>query len=141
MAAVLPEDVAEQVPDTHFWSVEDAEVVKLEQLLGVEWSSLGVRGFRFDGPKPLCSTCGKIGGFDDIIYTALEKGDHSKTFIIEALKAGMESQPHDSVLCSSCGIQWKEPAAKWATKSPWIIRNSWPEDEIDADGTESSHKA
>ncbi|KAL6699544.1 hypothetical protein J3F84DRAFT_186533 [Trichoderma pleuroticola] len=134
MAAILPDDVAQQTPDTHFWSVEDAEAVKLEQLLGVEWSSLRVRGFIFDGPKPLCNICGKIGGFDDIVYTALENGDHSKSFIIEALKARMESQPHDSVLCSSCGIQWK-------AGPKWVTQNKWIEGDPNPDGTETSHKA
>ncbi|RYP15727.1 hypothetical protein DL765_005529 [Monosporascus sp. GIB2] len=125
MAAPLPAYVPKQMPPgAHYWPVEDYEAAKLEQLLGVQWSSLRIRGFIFEGPKPTCDTCGKTGGFDDFVYTALENGIHSKDFIAEALRARTEAQPHDMVLCSSCGTQW-------LVSRRWVRRNTWIEGDPD----------
>lgn len=125
MATPSPDFAAEQVsPDTHFWPVENSEAAKLEQLLGVQWSSLRIRGFNFEGPKPTCGTCGKIGGFDDVVYTALEKGIHSRDFMAEALRSRKEAQPHELVLCSSCGVAW-------TVSGRWVRRDTWIEGEYD----------
>ncbi|KAH8435053.1 uncharacterized protein LDX57_012682 [Aspergillus melleus] len=127
MSFALPDHIAEQMPkDGHYWLIDEGEAARLSELLDVEWSSLPIDGFIFDGPKPRCFRCGKLGGFDDLVAAALRRGIHTQSFIVEALVAGRDSLPHDDVDCSHCGTQWLQ-APKWVTRSGWLI---WKEPEL-----------
>jgi hypothetical protein len=57
-----------RIPDGyHAWNIDEAESARLSKLLGVDFSTLNMKGTIVDGPKEKCEGCGKESGFDDIV--------------------------------------------------------------------------
>ncbi|RPD53843.1 hypothetical protein L226DRAFT_433340, partial [Lentinus tigrinus ALCF2SS1-7] len=83
------------------WFVDADEEQRLAKLLGLESESefheLDFLGFYATAPPYPCPRCGKETEFIDWVFTALERGIHSREWIVASLKAGRNSKkgPHD----------------------------------------------
>ncbi|KAI0704789.1 hypothetical protein C8Q76DRAFT_683865 [Earliella scabrosa] len=97
----LGEDAAQP---GYAWIIGDEEARRISELLGNDIRETEFLGLYLSAPPQPCSHCGKDTEVIDWMWTALNRGVHSKEMIFHSLKTGALSKKkaHD-VYCSSCG--------------------------------------
>ncbi|KAG9007228.1 hypothetical protein FRB93_008051 [Tulasnella sp. JGI-2019a] len=115
MAAVsspqrLPQADPNNLPKgIYLWSIDEAQSLRLSNLLNCDFSTLGVSGTYVVGPQIKCHGCGKLSGLDDFVSGAFKLGIHSAKFMIDALMNGTENKtPAHKLSCCICGTTFLE---------------------------------
>ncbi|QMW25646.1 hypothetical protein F9C07_1335 [Aspergillus flavus] len=54
--------------------------------------------------RAVCTSCGKHSGLDDLVHSALDRGIHGRTYMLDILQNGAkENSPKHYITCSGCG--------------------------------------
>ncbi|KAI0630695.1 hypothetical protein C8Q77DRAFT_1160238 [Trametes polyzona] len=98
----IPQDALESTEYEMLITPDEEE--RIVQLLGPEYLEVGLVATKVTGAPRRCPVCGKETEFVDWVFTALARGIHSPSFIVESLKLGNSPKKlaHD-VYCSGCG--------------------------------------
>ncbi|KAF3280563.1 hypothetical protein TWF970_002777 [Orbilia oligospora] len=110
--------------EVHFWPTDSPEEQQnLSELLQSDFGSLGVLGVNMNGPRVVCTGCGKLSGFDDVVSTALKTGAHTVTYMVDAIRSGrfLPSNQHENVYCYKCGEAWPKRWG-WPRYGGWLVR-------------------
>ncbi|KAI0750530.1 hypothetical protein C8Q74DRAFT_373981 [Fomes fomentarius] len=89
---------------SYAWIIGEDEGRRIGELLDHDMGDLDFLGFNMNTPPLVCPHCGKETEVIDWVWTALNRGIHSKEWLVQSLKEGKLSKKnaHD-VYCSRCG--------------------------------------
>ncbi|KAF3162306.1 hypothetical protein TWF788_002038 [Orbilia oligospora] len=110
--------------EVHFWSIDSPEEQQnLSELLQLDFESLNVLGVNMTGPRMVCTGCGKLSGFDDVVSTALKLSAHTAKYMVNAIRntKHLVSTQHENVYCYKCGEAWLGGPG-WPSSSDWLVR-------------------
>ncbi|KAF3088521.1 hypothetical protein TWF102_010174 [Orbilia oligospora] len=110
--------------EVHFWPTDSPEEQQnLSELLQSDFESLNVLGVNMTGPRMVCTGCGKLPGFDDVVSTALKVGAHTAKDMVNAIRSGgnLPSNQHENVYCYKCGEAWPRGRG-WPRWGGWLVR-------------------
>lgn len=98
----------EPTPGFALFATPDEDMAKVEDLLGLEPSSLGTYYVKTDERHQYCK-CGRRGNFYDVVKTAVDGKTHGATFLRDVLtgKYGsiVNTNSHQRCDCAGCGTE------------------------------------
>jgi len=95
--------ISEEILERDYARSDDADLHRIERLLGLEDGALRPRGPYYLKIED-CRTCGKALQVSDFVLTALNDAGHPREFVAQVLLGDKKiAQKPRHVRCSSCG--------------------------------------
>ncbi|RFN50623.1 rna binding protein [Fusarium flagelliforme] len=107
--------------EAYRWVLTESERVHMAEMLGVDKSSIGLRGNVMNRDRMVCQGCGKHSGLDDMVHNALYAGIHSASFLKEIVVDGKppgNGSPAHEIFCSNCTTKHHD-VGYWEGVEPW----------------------
>ncbi|KAK6823792.1 hypothetical protein RU639_006262 [Aspergillus parasiticus] len=102
----IPSEVV-SIPDGtngYRWIMTSQERAHIAGLLDTDESAIPRGGNVMMRERAVCTSCGKHSGLDDLVHSALDRGIHGRTYMLDILQNGAkENSPKHYITCSGCG--------------------------------------
>ncbi|RAQ44590.1 hypothetical protein AFGD_008066 [Aspergillus flavus] len=86
------------------WIMTSQERAHIAGLLDTDESTIPRGGNVIMRERAVCTSCGKHSGLDDLVHSALDRGIHGRTYMLDIPQNGAkENSPKHYITCSGCG--------------------------------------